>query len=66
MESNQPKPSSFTYGDKKLYAADSNGNVFGSVNDLWQKELDKDVIEFENNNPELKQKVKGERVGGID
>ena len=66
MDSNEAKSLNFDYGDKTLHAEDSNGNVFKSVNEIWQKELDNEVIEFENNNPELKKNLKGERIGGKD
>ena len=49
---------------KKLHAEDNRGNIYTSINDMWQTELDGDSINSEKGDPEKVKNVKGERIGG--
>ena len=54
------------YQKGEIGVADTLGNKYKSLEELWEKELSTDYADKEKKNPGLKQKYKGARVGGRD
>lgn len=54
------------FQNRKLKAADSEGNEYNTISELWTKELDPTMIELEKKDDHSRARLKGERVGGKD